>query len=64
VLYDRGQLAYLVNKVGANRVIMGTDYPVFLAEPDPVRFVRDAKGLSKAAQDAVLWRNAARLLGL
>jgi aminocarboxymuconate-semialdehyde decarboxylase len=64
VIYNQPQLEFLVRKVGFGRVVMGSDYPVFLAETDPVGFVRGAKGISKSAQEAILWRNAARLLDL
>ena len=64
VLYDRLQLEFLVGKVGSDRIVMGTDYPVFLGETDPIGFIRGTKGISRKAQDAILSGNAARLLGL
>jgi predicted TIM-barrel fold metal-dependent hydrolase len=41
---------------------MGTDYP--FGERKPVEFVRRAKRLSKAVQDGILGRNAARFFGI
>jgi aminocarboxymuconate-semialdehyde decarboxylase len=64
VLYDRLQLEFLVRKVGSERIVMGTDYPVFLSEQDPVGFVRGADKISKSVQDAIVSGNAARLLGI
>jgi len=60
-LYDVDLLRFLVHKVGASRVVMGSDYPI--GEGDPVDFVRKAR-LSAAAEERILGKNAAALLGL
>jgi aminocarboxymuconate-semialdehyde decarboxylase len=56
-------LAYLVNLVGDDRVLLGSDHPFWLGDPEPVRIVRDA-GLPATAQTAILGENAARLFHL
>jgi aminocarboxymuconate-semialdehyde decarboxylase len=56
-------LAYLVSVVGADRVLLGSDHPFWLGDPEPVRVVREA-GLAPAAQAAILGDNAARLFRL
>jgi aminocarboxymuconate-semialdehyde decarboxylase len=56
-------LAFLVQTVGADRVLLGSDHPFWLGDPEPVRIVREA-GLPAAAQAAILGDNAARLYGL
>jgi aminocarboxymuconate-semialdehyde decarboxylase len=56
-------LAYLVGVVGADRVLLGSDHPFWLGDPEPVRIVREA-GLPAAAQAAILGDNAARLFRL
>jgi predicted TIM-barrel fold metal-dependent hydrolase len=43
--------------------MMGTDHPFELADFTPVETVR-ALGLDETATRAILWDNAARLLGL
>ena len=53
-------LAYLVQVVGEDRVLLGSDHPFWLGDPEPLRIVREA-GLSPAAQAAVLGGNAARI---
>jgi aminocarboxymuconate-semialdehyde decarboxylase len=53
-------LAFLVQTVGADRVLLGSDHPFWLGDPEPVRIVRDA-GLPAAAHAAILGDNAARL---
>ena len=59
-VYDPDTLAYLVHLVGAERVVMGSDYPV--GEIKPAEFVRDCAALDAAGQVTVLSANAARLL--
>jgi aminocarboxymuconate-semialdehyde decarboxylase len=57
-------LATLVGRVGADRVLMGSDFPFDMGCEDPVAHVRAAPGLSDAERRAILGANAARLLGL
>ena len=61
-VYNLDMLEFLVRKVGASQIIMGSDYPS--GEDDPVGFVRRARGLSAADEEAILSGNGARLLGL
>jgi aminocarboxymuconate-semialdehyde decarboxylase len=61
VTHDPRLLADLVSHVGADRVLLGSDYPFDMADPDPVRTVQDV-GLGDAAQAAVLHGNAEREL--
>ena len=56
-------LAYLVALVGADRVLLGSDHPFWLGDPEPARIVREA-GLSAAAQAAILGDNAVRIFHL
>ncbi len=57
-------LEYLVRLVGADRIVVGTDYCFDMGCERPVEFVKAADGLSAADQDAILHGNAARLFGL
>jgi aminocarboxymuconate-semialdehyde decarboxylase len=59
-VYERAVLQHLVDKVGAQRVVLGSDYPV--GEAKPIEFVTDA--LSSAQREKILGPNAAALLGL
>lgn len=51
---------FLAGTAGADRVLLGSDYPFPLGDPDPAGTVRSA-GLGEAATTAVLGGNAARL---
>ncbi len=63
VTHDPGLLRSLVEAVGADRVLLGSDYPFDMADPDPVATVR-AAGLGEDAELALLAGNAARELRL
>ena len=60
-VYDPAVLKVLLERVGADRIVMGSDYPV--GEKDPVGWLRQA-GLSGDELAKVAGGNAARLLGL
>lgn len=62
ITHDAGLLRTLVETVGADRVLLGSDYPFDMADPDPVGTVK-AAGLSPDDERAVLSGNAERLLG-
>ena len=53
-------LAFLVDLVGADRVLLGSDHPFWMGDPEPVKVVREA-GLSADAERLILGDNAARL---
>src|SRR6266853_2828264 len=47
-----------------SHIMLGTDYPFDMAEPDPVGFLGRVKGVSKKDMALVAGGNAERLLGL
>ena len=61
-VYETAVLKHLVDKVGADRVLLGSDYPV--GETKPIEFVTDTEALSTAQKERILSTNAATLLGL
>jgi aminocarboxymuconate-semialdehyde decarboxylase len=56
-------LRRLVEDVGADHVLLGTDHPFELADRTPLETVR-ALGLDRVEAQRILWDNAAGLLGL
>jgi aminocarboxymuconate-semialdehyde decarboxylase len=58
-VYDVEILERLVEKVGADRIILGSDFPV--GEEEPVEFVHKSTRLSDDEKDMILTRNAASL---
>jgi aminocarboxymuconate-semialdehyde decarboxylase len=61
VVHDPALLRALVALVGADRVLLGSDYPFEMGDPDPVGTVRRA-GLDPAAEESIVAGNASRLL--
>jgi aminocarboxymuconate-semialdehyde decarboxylase len=61
VTHDPRLLRELVHAVGAERVLLGSDYPFDMADPHPVETVRRA-GLEEDEEAALLRGNAERLL--
>jgi aminocarboxymuconate-semialdehyde decarboxylase len=57
-------LDYLIDRVGADHVLMGTDYPYDMGETDPVARVNRVAGISDDDKAKIIGLNAARLLGL
>jgi aminocarboxymuconate-semialdehyde decarboxylase len=60
-VYDPQVLQVLLERVGADRLVMGSDYPV--GEKDPVAWLRKS-GVSGADLVAIAGGNAARILRL
>jgi len=60
-VYDVTILDAIVRRYGADRLVMGSDYPV--GDPDPVAFVRRADGVPEEDQARVLGQTACVLLG-
>ena len=61
-MFDPPALAALFQRVGADRILLGADYPV--GEDDPVGVVKNAVTLSNADLAKVAGGTAARLLGI
>lgn len=63
LVYRVSILRYLLQEVGAGRVMMGSDYPFDIGDPEPAKIVR-AAGLPPAETDLVLGGNAQTLFRL
>jgi aminocarboxymuconate-semialdehyde decarboxylase len=64
LVYDPDHLAFLVQQMGADRVVVGTDYPYDMGFYDPVGLISATPGLSDDDRRRILAGNAAGLLGL
>ena len=54
----------LIEQVGADRLVLGTDYPFPIASQDPVGDALAVHGLSDAQVEAILGGTALKLLGV
>ncbi|MFN7750834.1 MAG: amidohydrolase family protein [Pseudomonadota bacterium] len=60
--HDSRSLAFLIDRVGADRVMIGTDAPFDMAETDPLGRLAAVDGLSASDRDRILGGNAMALL--
>jgi aminocarboxymuconate-semialdehyde decarboxylase len=64
IVFTPHQLEYLVRVFGADRILMGTDFPYDMAESDPIGHICAVEGFDAATRAALAGGNAQRLLGL
>lgn len=63
VVHSPEVLAALIDFAGADHVVLGSDYPFEMGDPQPVTTVSAVPGLSDADRDLILRGNVDRLLG-
>ena len=64
MVFEPDQLRFLVDKYGAEHVLLGTDYPYDMGDEDPLALIGSTPGLTQQQVDLIAGGNAARLLGL
>jgi aminocarboxymuconate-semialdehyde decarboxylase len=57
-------LRFLLDEVGADRVVLGSDWPFVPWHPSPVAWVQSMKSLTADEKDRILWQNLEGLLKL
>ena len=57
-------LRFLLDTVGADRVVLGSDWPFVPWDPSPPGWVQGCKSLTQEEKDKILWKNLESLLGL
>lgn len=62
-VFDPGMVDHLVRTYGADKVMLGTDYPFDMGLPDPLALVAEAR-LTEAERDMIVGGNARRLFRL
>ena len=63
VVHDPEVLAWLVDFAGADHVVLGSDYPFEMGDPDPVGTVGSVPGLDDRQRELILRGNLGRLIG-
>ena len=59
IVHSPEALRFLVDRVGPDRVVMGSDYPFPMGDPDPLATI-DAAGFEAPVKRAIVFENAAR----
>ena len=64
IVYTESALRFLIDTVGVDRVVFGTDWPYDMALDWPVSWILSMESLSQEEKEAILWKNLERLLNL
>ena len=64
IVYTESALRFLIDTVGVDRVLFGTDWPYDMAQDWPVSWVLSLPSLTIEEKEAILWKNVERVLGL
>ena len=64
IVYNEQSLRFLIDAVGIDRVVFGTDWPYDMAQDWPVAWLLSMDSLTQDEKDAILWRNLENLLGI
>jgi aminocarboxymuconate-semialdehyde decarboxylase len=62
--YTEDTLRFLLDHVGTDRVVLGTDYPAPMVQRDPVGWLAGMSSITPAERRAITSENPARMLGL
>jgi aminocarboxymuconate-semialdehyde decarboxylase len=62
ITHDPEMLGNLVNRFGANHVMLGTDYPYDMADDHPLKTIKAVKGLSTSDRQLIEGGNAVKLM--
>ncbi len=64
IVYTEPALRFLIDTVGVDRVVFGTDWPYDMALDWPVSWILAMDTLSQEEKEAILWKNLEKLLNL
>ena len=64
VVMSETALRFLIDRVGIDRVVLGSDYPFVPWDPSPTGWVQGLESLTQDEKDRILWKNLEELLGL
>jgi predicted TIM-barrel fold metal-dependent hydrolase len=64
LIYTTENLRHLINTVGADRIVIGTDFPFNMGNVDSVNHILSVPDLTAEEQEAILGGTAAALLGI
>ncbi len=64
LVHDEAALKYLIDLMGDDRIMLGSDYPFPLGEHHPGKLIESMSSLSVESKEKLLWRNATEFLGI
>lgn len=57
-------LRFIIDRVGVDRVVLGSDWPFDMGFDSPVEWVNNLDSLTTEEKEMVLWKNLERLIGV
>jgi aminocarboxymuconate-semialdehyde decarboxylase len=57
-------LRFLIDTVGIDRVVLGSDWPYVAWDPSPVAWINSLESLNQSEKEQILWKNLEDLLGI
>lgn len=64
LVHDKAALKFLIDLVGDEKIVLGSDYPFPLGEHHPGKMIESMNELDQVTKDKLLWKNAAEFLGI
>ncbi len=64
IVYSEPALRFLIDTVGIDRVVFGTDWPYDMAQDWPVSWILGLESITDKEKELILWKNLESLLGL
>ncbi|MDQ3194464.1 MAG: amidohydrolase [Bacteroidota bacterium] len=64
LVHDEAALKYLIDLMGDDKIMLGSDYPFPLGEHHPGKLIESMSSLSVESKEKLLWRNATEFLGI
>lgn len=64
LVHDEATLKFVIEKMGINNIILGSDYPFPLGEHVPGKMIEEMPDLEPEAKAKILYQNACRFLNL
>ncbi len=64
ITHSEEALRYIIDSVGIDKVVFGTDWPYDMCTDWPVSWILGLDSLSQEEKDKILWKNLEELLGI
>jgi aminocarboxymuconate-semialdehyde decarboxylase len=64
LVHDELALEFLIDLIGEDNIVMGSDYPFPLGEHIPGKLIESMAELNNTVKEKLLWKNAAQFLGI
>ncbi|MFQ5861332.1 MAG: amidohydrolase family protein [Dehalococcoidia bacterium] len=64
ITWSEAALRFLIDTVGADRVVLGSDWPYDMGPDSPVQWLTSMQSITQEEKELILWKNLEQLLGI